>query len=195
MDNSFYSEKELSKLGLKKYGNNVLISKFARIYKPEVISLGSNVRIDDFCILSGGSGSIKIGNSVHISCFSALFGSGKIIIGDYVCVSVRCTIFSEVDDPSGKAMIGSIIPAEYRKITRKKTILYKYSALAPHSILLPGANLYEGAMVYSNSFVIKPQEAWTICGGNPTKYIKKRSKNIIMIEKKLTNTLSRYAKL
>lgn len=48
---SFYSEEELRSIGLKSYGKNVLISRFARIYGAESISIGNNVRIDDFCIL------------------------------------------------------------------------------------------------------------------------------------------------
>ena len=49
MITSFYNEEEIVKLGLKKYGKNVLISRKASFYSPELIQLGSNVRIDDFC--------------------------------------------------------------------------------------------------------------------------------------------------
>lgn len=45
---SFYSEDELKSIGLKTYGENVLISRFARIYGAKNISIGNNVRIDDF---------------------------------------------------------------------------------------------------------------------------------------------------
>ena len=63
-ENSFYKKDELKKLGLKHYGNNVLISRKCSIYSPEKISIGNNVRIDDYCILSGN---ITIKNYVHIS--------------------------------------------------------------------------------------------------------------------------------
>ena len=43
----------IERLGLKSVGENVLISEKACIYMPEKISIGSNVRIDDFCILVG----------------------------------------------------------------------------------------------------------------------------------------------
>lgn len=58
---NFYNEVELKNLGLKSYGENVLISKKCSIYGAENIEIGNNVRIDDFCILSG---EIKIGNCV-----------------------------------------------------------------------------------------------------------------------------------
>lgn len=64
---SFYTEKELPSLGLKKYGRNVKISRHASIYGAQNISIGDNVRIDDFCILSGH---IELGSYIHIAAYS-----------------------------------------------------------------------------------------------------------------------------
>ena len=69
MPSSFYSQKELTSIGFKSIGTNVLISKKASFYSPEEISIGNNVRIDDFCILSG---KITLGSNIHISAFCAL---------------------------------------------------------------------------------------------------------------------------
>jgi len=69
--NSFYSTKELASLGLKRYGENVLISRKCSIYGAQSIEIGDNVRIDDFCILSGH---IILGSNIHISAYVALFG-------------------------------------------------------------------------------------------------------------------------
>lgn len=52
----FYSREQLEKIGFKSLGKNVLISDKSSIYSPENISIGNNVRIDDFCILSAGGG-------------------------------------------------------------------------------------------------------------------------------------------
>ena len=52
-ETSFLSESELKTIGFLKYGTNVLVSRKASIYNPEQIVLGDNIRIDDFCILSG----------------------------------------------------------------------------------------------------------------------------------------------
>ncbi|MDR2409353.1 MAG: acyltransferase, partial [Bacteroidales bacterium] len=51
--NSFFSKEELKDIGFKSVGDNVLISRKASFYSVSNISIGSNVRIDDFCILSG----------------------------------------------------------------------------------------------------------------------------------------------
>ena len=83
---SFYSEIELKELGLKRCGYNVKISRYARLYSPQSISIGNNVRIDDFCILSGN---ITLGNNIHISAFVALYGAEGIEFEDYTGISAR----------------------------------------------------------------------------------------------------------
>jgi galactoside O-acetyltransferase len=80
---SFYTKEELKKIGFNYLGTNVLISKKTSIYGAERISIGNNVRIDDFCILSTGKGGIEIGNYVHIAAYSSLIGESKITIKDY----------------------------------------------------------------------------------------------------------------
>ena len=64
MNNSFLSIDEIKKIGLKSFGKNVFVSRYANFYSPETIEIGNNVRIDDFCILSG---EIKLSNYIHIS--------------------------------------------------------------------------------------------------------------------------------
>ena len=97
--NSFYTYEELQKMGLKELGENVLISRKASIYSPEHIKIGNNVRIDDFCILSGD---IEIGNYVHIAAYVALYGKNGIKIGNFCGCSARTTIYSATDDFSGE---------------------------------------------------------------------------------------------
>ena len=50
---SYYDQSVLVDFGFKYLGENVKLSQEAKIYEPEKISLGSNSRIDDFCIISG----------------------------------------------------------------------------------------------------------------------------------------------
>ena len=61
---------ELKDMGFKSIGADLSISKKASFYGVENISIGSHVRIDDFCILSG---KISIGDYIHIAAYSALF--------------------------------------------------------------------------------------------------------------------------
>lgn len=179
---SFYSANELKELGFKSVGNDCLISKKASFYNTGLISIGNNVRIDDFCILSGN---ITLGSNIHISAYSALYGEGGIIINDYSGVSPRCTIFSATDDFSGEYMVGAMLPNNVRNVIKAPVILEKFVQLGAGSIVLPGVSFAEGSVCGAMSFVNKNLEAWSIYAGTPAVKIKKRSKKIIEIEKKL----------
>jgi galactoside O-acetyltransferase len=149
--NSFYTIKELNKLGLKSFGKNVLISKKASIYGAESIVIGDNVRIDDFCILSGH---IEIGNYVHIAAFSALYG-GKdgIYISDFVNLSSRVSVYSISDDYSGESMTSPMISEEYKKIQSAPIYIEKHVIIGATSVILPCVILKEGSAFGSFCFI------------------------------------------
>ena len=179
---SFYNEEELNKIGFKTVGKNVSISKKASIYMPEKIEIGNNVRIDDFCILSGN---IKLGDYVHISAFTALYGKYGIEIGNFCGCSPRCTIFSATDDFSGEYMISPMVPHELTNVINGKIIFEDFVQLGANSIVMPNVILKEGVAVGALSFVNRSLESWHIYAGIPCKQIKERSKNIIQISKKI----------
>lgn len=178
--NSFYTEEELKEIGFAKVGNNVLISKKASIYGAKNISIGDNVRIDDFCILSGN---ISIGSYVHISAYTALYGGGNIIIGDYCGCSPRCTLFSATDDFSGEYMISPMVPDELTNVIRGTIQLCDFAQLGANSIVMPNVTLHEGAVTGSLSFVNKDLEEWSINVGIPCKKIKDRQDKVKTLSK------------
>ncbi len=178
MNDSFLSKGELKKMGFKKLGNNVLISKNACFYGIEQCEIGNNVRIDDFCILSG---TIIIGNYVHISAYSVLYGKLGIEMEDFTGLSPRCTIFSASDDFSGEWLIGPMVPPKYTNIIGGKVIIRRFSQIGAGSIIMPGVTISEGVAVGAMSFVRQDLDGWKIYGGNPLKLIKPRNTNIIRI--------------
>lgn len=177
----FYTREELKKIGFKSIGKNVLISDKCSLYSPENIEIGNNVRIDDFCILSGN---IKIGNYIHISAYSALFGGGEIIMEDFSGLSSRGTVYSVSDDYTGEFLTNPMIPEKYRGVSKAKVIFKKHSLVGAGSIVLPGVILEEGTSVGANSLVIKSTEEWSIYAGSPAKKIKDRGKELLELEKK-----------
>ena len=176
MKSSFYSLSELKELGLKSFGDKVLISRKCSIYSPEKITIGDNVRIDDFCILSGN---ITLGSNIHISAFCALYGTNGIIIEDYSGMSPRSIIFSAIDDFHGDHLIGPIHPKEFTNVTGGTVVLKKYTQLGANTIVMPNITLEEGAVTGAMTFVNKNLEAWTINIGIPVKQKSKRSNNLI----------------
>ncbi len=173
---SFYSEEEIKHLGLKSYGNNVRVSRKVSIYAPEMIKIGDNVRIDDFCVLSG---SIVIGSNVHIAAYCALYGGEGITIGDYSGLSARCTLYSVTDDFSGNFLVGSCVNNGVRNLIRGKIEIKRYVQVGAGCVVLPGVLLNEGVAVGAMSLVNKTLPQWSICYGIPAKWQRERSKNLL----------------
>lgn len=174
----FLSREELVKIGFKSLGENVLISDKSSIYNAKNIEIGSNVRIDDFCIISAGDGGIKIGNYIHIACYAHLIGSGKIILEDHVQVSGKVSIYSSSDDFSGNYLIGPTVPKQYTNVKHMDVHLKKYVVLGCNVVVLPGVTLEEGCAVGALSLVNKSLESYKMYVGSPIRYIKDRSKKI-----------------
>lgn len=186
MINSFYRNGELSKLGLKSFGKNVYISRKASFYWPQQISIGNDVRIDDFCVLSG---EIRIGSFVHIAAYCALYGRYRIEIEDFVSLSAKTIIYSASDDFSGEFLFGPTVPEEFKNVKGGKVFLKKYSMIGAGSIIFPNVTVGEGTAVGAMSLVNNNLEAWKIYAGIPARYIKDRSKKLIELEAKLRQKL------
>ncbi|MFN8256696.1 MAG: acyltransferase [Bacteroidales bacterium] len=174
--NSFYSIEELKQLGLKSFGKNVLVSRKASIYSPGKIEMGDHVRIDDFCILSG---EIKLGNYIHISAYSALFGRYGIEMQDYSGISPHGLILSASDDFSGNYLINPMIPEEYTHVTGGKVLISKYVQIGSTCVVMPDLTIHEGSVIAAMSFVNGNVEPWSVYGGIPAKFIKNRSKELL----------------
>ncbi len=185
--NSFYSNDELKEIGFKKYGDNVLISRKASIYGASNISIGNNVRIDDFCILSG---TISLGNYIHIAAYSALYGGDKgIEIKDFANVSSRVCIYSVSDDYSGESLTNPMIPDEYKKVFSAKVQIGRHVIIGTNSTVMPGVCIGEGCSFGAYSFINRSSEDWTINVGIPYRKIRERSKNLLKLEEKYINNM------
>jgi galactoside O-acetyltransferase len=176
MKNSFLNNNELQKLKFKKIGKNVLISRFAQFYDEEKIEIGNDVRIDDFCILSG---SIKIGSFVHISAFCALYGSKGIELCDFSGISARTTIYSASDDFSGNYMIGPMLPKKITNVTGGKVTLKRFVQVGAGSVILPNLTIEEGTVTGAMTLVTKSLDSWGIYTGIPAKRLRNREKVVL----------------
>ena len=176
MKTSFYTDKELLDLGFLSIGKNVLLSRKTSIYSAATISIGNNVRIDDFCILSG---KIDLGSNIHISAYSAIYGSMGVIMEDFTGLSPRTTIYSAMDDFSGNYLIGPIHPEEATNVRGGLVHIKRYSHIGANSIIFPNIVIEEGVVVGAASVVKENLSEWGIYAGIPVKFIKERSKNLL----------------
>ncbi len=180
---SFYTQEELINIGFGRIGENVLISRKASIYQAEKIEIANNVRIDDYCIISG---KITLGNYVHIAAFCCLFaGDSGIEMADFSGLSSRVSVYAVSDDYSGEYLTNPTIPEIYKNCIEKKVYIGKHSIIGTGAVILPGALIPEGVSIGAMSLVYKELQAWSIYAGIPVKRVKERSRNLVLLEKKM----------
>ncbi len=188
MKTSFYDISELDALGLKSYGKGVCISRNAKFYSPEKISIGNNVRIDDFCILSGN---IKIGSYIHISS-STIFTGGVagIEVEDFANISQRVNIFANSDDYSGQTMTNPMVPEKYKNQHQEKVVIRRHAIIGCGTVVLPGVTIEEGSAIGALCFVNRSTKPWMIYAGIPAKAVKERAKKLLELEKEFLASLN-----
>lgn len=182
---SFYSEEELQSLGFARCGKQVKISKKTSIYNPANISIGDNVRIDDFCVISAGDGGIVIGDFVHVAIYSSMMGCGKITLEDFSGLSSRVSIYSSNDDYSGEYLTNPTVPSEYTGVSHGDVVLGKHVIIGSGTIILPAVTIGMGAAVGSLSLVKRNCDEFGIYIGAPAKRIGERRKNLLELENQL----------
>jgi dTDP-4-amino-4,6-dideoxy-D-glucose acyltransferase len=171
---SFLSRNEVSQLGLGAHGDAIHISRHARIYEPSRIRLGSHVRIDDFAVISPGSGRIYLAGHNHIAVGVLLFGS--ISIGAWSTVSSRTAIYARSDDFRFDAVTYPDTDDE----TLRRTIdipiaIGERVVIGTGCTLLPGAQVGSGISVGAMSLVTRPLLEAGLYLGVPARHRRSRS--------------------
>lgn len=176
---SALSPGELADLGLR-VGRRCRISRDARFFGADRITLGDNVRIDSFCVLSAGeTGHIRIGNHCHVSAGARMFGQGTITIGDLTAVSVGTTLLSASDDFSGDHLFGPVVDAAYTAVDARPLVLGAYTLLGAHGVVFPGVHVGEGAVLGAGGVATGDLDPWTINVGVPARLLKPRRRGLL----------------
>jgi acetyltransferase-like isoleucine patch superfamily enzyme len=174
MDNIFFDIDRL-----KNIGKNVIIGKTARIRYPELVSIGDNVIIDDFCYISTN---LTIKSYVHISSGCKIIGGQKsnVVFNDFSTLSPNVVIAAGSDDYiSGIAT--PLVSEKYKgNVQASEIIIGRHSIIGSNSVILPGVSIGEGASLGALSLANKDLKEWYLHVGIPAKKIKKRMKNEIL---------------
>lgn len=183
------SRTAIENMGFASVGENVFISDRTSFYNCANISLGNNVRVDDFCVMSAGARGIVIGNNVHVAVYSSLIGAGKITLSDFCNISSRVSIYSSNDDYSGAAMTNPMVPVQYTGVTSADVFFGKHVIVGSGSVVLPGVTLEEGVAVGALSLIRKDCKAFGIYAGSPARFIKERKRDLLELEKAFLSSL------
>ena len=179
----------------KKCGSNVTIDVGVQIEGAELISLGDNVHIDKFCIISTGKtltgiinrkqnaffkateGEIIIGSNIHITQFCIIMGFGGVHIEDNCVLSANSKIYSLTNtsyDLNDRTKITSIMPYDQAHFLISPVVLNYNVWLGINSILMPGTYIDKNSFTVSNSVLMGQFPENSYIAGQPAKRIRNR---------------------
>ncbi len=107
---------------------------------------------------------IQLGSFVSVDDGVIMYSPDKIIVGTKVAISREvfiCTASHDITKPN-------------RPLVTAPITICDGVWIGARAIILPGVTIGEGAVVAAGSVVTKDVEPWTVVGGNPAKFIKRR---------------------
>ncbi len=179
----------------KQCGKNVIIDVGVQIEGPELISIGDNVHIDKFCILSTGKhligdinrkenkafkfeeGELVIGSNVHLVQFCVIMAFGGVHISDFCTLSAGTKIYSLTNlpyDPKDRSRVVSIMPYEQAPFLCSPVVFEENVWFGLNCIIMPHTHLKKNSFIVSNSLVMGEFPENSYIGGQPAKRIKNR---------------------
>jgi len=151
--------------------------EFTKIIGLEHITFGRDIIIDDFVLIHAKK-RMRIGNHVHIACFSSITGGEEFEIGDFSAISQGCRILTATDDFSGWGFGNSTIDEIFRNVKRAPIRIGAFCIVGANSVILPGVNVGEGATVGACSVITRDLEPWGVYIGN--RRARHRNKEAVM---------------
>lgn len=178
---AYLTREQMENYGFKAIGENVKISDMARFYNTSKISIGNNVRIDDFCIVSG---KVTLGNNIHLAVYSYITGCDMgVVMEDFSGLAYGVKVFTDSDDYSGASLTNPTIPDQFKpKKISKPILIKKHVIVGAHSLIFPGVTLEEGCAIGAMAMVTKSTKPWGIYSGTPARLLKERKRDLLELE-------------
>jgi acetyltransferase-like isoleucine patch superfamily enzyme len=174
MENIFFDIKDL-----KHCGNNVIIGKTVRIRYPELVSIGDNCIIDDFCYIST---SLELKSNVHISSGTKIIGgrTASVVFDEFSTTAPNVVLSAGTDDYLG-GLATPMVPIEFKGGAIIGNIFIgRHCIVGSGSVVLPNVTFHDGACVGALSLVNSDLEAWGLYAGIPALKIKARNREQIL---------------
>jgi acetyltransferase-like isoleucine patch superfamily enzyme len=184
----YLTERDLADYGIKKLGNNVRVHETAILVDLERIEIGSNVRIDPYCVLSAAGGYLKIGNYIHIGSHNVTVGGGGVEFADFVNLSQGVRVYSVSDDYTGESLTSPMIPPHLSHAISGTVKLGRHVIVGSGSVILPRVTIGEGCAIGALSLVTDSLHSWGIYAGIPVRLLRARSRQLLADETTLIET-------
>ena len=168
------------KYKFKNIGRNVEIADNVYFRYPELVEIGDNVIIDEFCYFTTA---LKIENYVHIAPLCSVIGgkSSQLTMREFSGFSAGCRVVCASDDYSGVGLTNPTVPAQYRAPQKESFVeLKKHVAIGTSCVIHPGVTIGEGTTVGSMSLINKSLDSWGIYFGQPAKLFRPRDRKDVL---------------
>ena len=119
------------------------------------------------CFITGDR--IVIGDNTVINRFTYLDGRVALTIGNNVNVSHYTLIQTLTHDPQNRDFL----------CLERPVVIHDHVWIGARAIICPGVTIGEGAVVAAGAVVTQDVEPYTIVGGNPARYIKDRTRDLV----------------
>ena len=161
-----------------KHGKNFTLGEYVIIKKPDLMTIGDNVRISDFCRISSAC---DIGSDCEIAPGTYIAGGGKYTfkMGECSSLAAGVKVWLSSNDYVNELVTHSV--PEVKEIQGNVT-LGKYTGVGTNSVIMPNNDIPEGVSIGALSFVPSNYkfEPWTVYAGRPIRPIKKRNKENVL---------------
>lgn len=127
---------------------------------------------------------MKIGYKCAVSADAKIWAPWNVTLGQYVALAGKSQIYAvdkiEIGDKVTVSQGAYLCTASHDINYINKPLIHKpikidsYAWICAEAFVGMGVTIGEGAIVGARSAVFKDVEPWTIVGGNPAKYIKRR---------------------
>jgi acetyltransferase-like isoleucine patch superfamily enzyme len=181
-----YSAEELQALGFRGVGRRVQVHRTVQIFGAENLTLGSDIRIDAYALLTAGSSGFVVEDHVHVGAFAAIFGSGAAVtLSAFSGVSPRATLFTSTDDFTGAHLSGPTVPDAFTRVHRAPITVGRHAIVGAGAVVLPGVHIGTGATVGALSLVKRDVADFDIVAGAPARVVGQRERGLLELEDQL----------
>lgn len=137
--------------------------------KGGTIEIGHSTEILNGVLILTYGGNIKIGSGCSINPYTILYGHGNLTIGNNVLIAGHCLII-----PANHKFEDLGRPINKQGLSKKGILIEDDVWIGAGSRILDGVKIGKGAIIAAGAVVNKDVEPYTIVGGVPAKFIKKR---------------------
>jgi acetyltransferase-like isoleucine patch superfamily enzyme len=151
-------------------GENVVIEPGVLAFKPEKITIGSNVYIGHYAILRGyDRNEMVIGDDTWIGQFCYINSAGGVEIGSRVGIGPCVKFMSSQHSEEGRHVPVLLCDLEFGKITVSDD-----SDIGIGAVILPGITIGKGAIIGAGAVLTRDVEPYSVVAGVPARKIGER---------------------